>query len=80
MLIAKHTQKNTMRISVLCKVDEMKNSEIKRRSFLDATKRVFKKEIAAARRNPALAAYNAGEISWNEYLENCMSDDMWYAD
>jgi len=46
----------------------MTNQELKRKSFLEATKRVNEKKRLAKEKNPARAAYEAGEISWNEYL------------
>lgn len=47
----------------------MTNKELKRKSFLEATKRRNAKKAAEAKRNPARAAYEKGEISWNEYLK-----------
>jgi hypothetical protein len=50
-------------------VKDMTNKELKRKSFLEATKRLEEKKRLAKEKDPARAAYEAGEISWNEYLK-----------
>ena len=47
----------------------MSNMEFKRKSFLEATKRLEEMKRLAKEKDPARAAYEAGEISWNEYLK-----------
>ena len=47
----------------------MTNKELKRKSFLEATKRLEENKRLAKEKDPARAAYEAGEISWNEYLK-----------
>lgn len=55
----------------------MTNEEAKRRTFLEATKKRNAKKAEAARRNPAKAAYEAGKITWAEYLKQASSDEDW---
>jgi len=47
----------------------MTNSEWKRQTFLEATKRLQEKKKEADRKDPARKEYDEGRISWNEYLK-----------
>lgn len=47
----------------------MTNKELKRQCFVEATKRLEEKRRLAKEKDPARAAYEAGEISWNEYIK-----------
>ena len=53
----------------------MTNKEAKRKAFLQATAAVNTAKAEEARRNPAKAAYKAGRITWNEYLELAVNDE-----
>lgn len=47
----------------------MTNKELKRRTFLEATKRVEDKKKELYKREPERKLYDEGKIGWNEYLK-----------
>ena len=55
----------------------MTNEEAKKKAFRESTARRNAKKAEAARRNPAKAAYEAGKITWAEYLKQASSDEDW---
>lgn len=55
----------------------MTNEEAKKQAFREATARRNAKKAEAARRNPAKAAYEAGKITWAEYLAQASGDEDW---
>jgi hypothetical protein len=55
----------------------MTNEEAKKKAFREAAARRNAKKAEAARRNPAKAAYEAGKITWAEYLKLASGDEDW---
>lgn len=53
----------------------MTNKELKRQSFLEATRRRKEARENFEKENPARAAYDRGEIGWNEYLRRSKTED-----
>ena len=47
----------------------MTNKELKRQTFLEATRRRNEKKRLEREKDPAKADYEDGKISWNEYLK-----------
>ena len=47
----------------------MTNQELKRQTFLEATRRVEARKALERKQDPAKADYEDGKISWNEYLK-----------